>query len=223
MLCWAWIASLPMSTHSCASHIQCALMCPCHATCTAVPTSGEFVLYLRDVEEGDNTLDVALQLSAPCLPSEDTITGSIRIWYTYTPPPRNALLPLTSNSIHEAAFGKFFIRILKCQGLRKADVLGKSDPFVRVGCRGRYTRWLDTSVKYRTLNPYFNEWCAVPSSAGVDEGGRGSLITPIIKPIIDHPINLHHVSNVHHRGNVSAPGARRASFVTCAPPVDSCR
>ena len=63
---------------------------------------------------------------------------------------------------------------------------------------------------------------AQPATAALVQWRReeGSLpLTPAIEHLDERtPKAL----NLAHWGNVSAPGARRASFVTRAPPVDCC-
>ncbi|KAJ4922720.1 hypothetical protein JOQ06_003998 [Pogonophryne albipinna] len=55
--------------------------------------------------------------------------------------------------------GKFTINIMEAKNLKKMDVGGLSDPFVKVVLQhnGKRLKKKKTSVKQNTLNPYFNE------------------------------------------------------------------
>ena len=116
---------------------------------------GEFALPLSGLEDGAGVLDEALVSTGKCRPSVNA-TGRILCMYDYVRPPVNALLPITPDAVREGTFGKLHMRILKCEGLLATS--GSSNPFVRVTCCGRYTKFLETSKQYRTINPYFDEW-----------------------------------------------------------------
>ena len=55
--------------------------------------------------------------------------------------------------------GKLTVNVLEAKNLKKMDVGGLSDPFVKIELmqNGKRLKKKKTTIKKRTLNPYFNE------------------------------------------------------------------
>ena len=55
--------------------------------------------------------------------------------------------------------GKLTVNVLEAKNLKKMDVGGLSDPFVKIELmqNGKRVKKKKTTIKKRTLNPYFNE------------------------------------------------------------------
>ncbi|XP_070541608.1 synaptotagmin-7-like [Ptychodera flava] len=77
----------------------------------------------------------------PCKGSKDPL-GEILISLCYAP-----------------TAGRITIVVMKCRNLKSMDITGKSDPYVKIWLmyRGKRVEKKKTQIKYRNLNPVFNE------------------------------------------------------------------
>ena len=67
------------------------------------------------------------------------------------------ILPVLVQVSYDSSTQKLSVFVVECQGLKKTDLFGKSDPFVKLFLLpGAHTE-IKTKVIKKTLNPVFNE------------------------------------------------------------------
>merc|ERR1711892_376056 len=139
---------------------------------------------------------------------------------------------------YEEASQNLSITVVECKDLKKMDILGKSDPFVRVYLMPGNHKELKTKVIKKNLNPLFNEvfkfvipltevmkktvvfqvfdWDKVSKTDGI-----GEIQVPLWQLNLSSPTdewkNLHKITGtkdkpaLHHSGRSSTSGAPRST------------
>ncbi|KAL7595561.1 hypothetical protein Lser_V15G28455 [Lactuca serriola] len=83
----------------------------------------------------------------------DEQVSSVYLW------PQNLEVPILDASIGAAKkpVGILHVKVIRARKLKKMDIIGTSDPYVRLSLSGERISYKKTSVKLKNLNPEWNE------------------------------------------------------------------
>merc|ERR1711892_384910 len=128
---------------------------------------------------------------------------------------------------YEEASQNLSITVVECKELKKMDILGKSDPFVRIYLMPGNHKELKTKVIKKNLNPLFNQvfnWDKVSKTDGI-----GEVQVPLWQLNLSSPTdewkNLHKLTGtkdkpvLHHSARTSTSSMPRSSSQPSLPPT----